>query len=88
MAIYVLIDSDNEIVDRVDSVTPGGAKYYFMKRKKVSDGGEEWFDSLWKVITKKEYDLNQEAFQRKPSSHPGAIEWWKEEPTNPDIEYD
>ena len=81
MAIYVLIDSNNEIVDRVDSVTPGGAKYYFMKRKKVSDGGEVWFDSLWKIKTKKEYDLNEEAFTRKPSS-----EWWKEEEDYLDIE--
>ena len=51
--IYVLVDSTNEIVDRVDSVTLGGAKHYFMKRKKVSTGGEEWFDSIWKIKTKK-----------------------------------
>jgi len=84
--IYVLVGKDYEVVDKIDSVTPGGAKHYFMKRKRIDD--EKKFDKLWKVIPKKEYDLNQEAFQRKPSSHPGVIEWWKEEPTNPDIEYD
>ena len=84
--IYVLVGKDYEIADKIDSVTPGGAKHYFMKRKRIDD--EKKFDKLWKVIPKKEYDLNQEAFQRKPSSHPGVIEWWKEEPTNPDIEYD
>jgi hypothetical protein len=75
--IYVLVDSTYEIVDRVDSVTLGGAKYYFMKIKKVSTGGEEWFDSIWKIKTKKEYDLNKEAFERKPSSE--GIQWWKDE---------
>ena len=84
--LYVLINSAGEVEDKIDSVTPGGAKHYFMKRKRIDD--EKKFDKLWKVIPKKEYDLNQEAFQRKPSSHPGVIEWWKEEPTNPDIEYD
>ena len=84
--IYVLVGKDYDIIGKIDSVTPGGAKHYFMERKKIYD--EKKFDKLWKVMTKKEYDLNQEAFQRKPSSHPGTIEWWKEEPTNPDIEYD
>tara|TARA_R110002020_G_scaffold202879_1_gene406155 strand:+ start:2376 stop:2633 length:258 start_codon:yes stop_codon:yes gene_type:complete len=84
--IYVLVGKDYDIVGKIDSVTPGGAKHYFMEKKRIYD--EKKFDKLWKVITKKEYDLNQEAFQRKPSSHPGVIEWWKEEPTNPDIEYD
>ena len=39
------------------------------------------FHSLWKVLPKKEYDLNQYAFARKPSS-----EWWKEEETYLDID--
>ena len=79
MAIYVLIDSDNDIVDKIDSVTAGGAEYYFMKRKQIKD--EEAFHKLWKIKTKKEYDLNEEAFTRKPSS-----EWWKEEEDYLDIE--
>ena len=73
--IYVLVSKDFEIVDRIDSVTPGGAKHYFMKSKRMTD--EKGFDKLWKVITKKEYDLNKEAFERKPSSE--QIQWWKDE---------
>ena len=84
--IYVLVGKDYDIVGKIDSVTPGGAKHYFMEKKRIYD--EKKFDKLWKVVAKKEYDLNKEAFERKPSSHPGVIEWWKEEPTNPDIEYD
>jgi|TARA_R110002020_G_scaffold24010_1_gene79370 hypothetical protein len=79
MAIYVLIDSDNDIVDKIDSITRGGAEYYFMKRKQIKD--TETFYKLWKIKTKKEYDLNEEAFTRKPSS-----EWWKEEEDYLDIE--
>tara|TARA_R100000278_G_scaffold100339_1_gene77004 strand:- start:327 stop:581 length:255 start_codon:yes stop_codon:yes gene_type:complete len=83
MAKYYLIDKTYEILDRIDSVTPGGAKHYFMERKQLKD--EEKFDKLWTVITKKEYDLNQEAFQRKPSHQ---YEWWKDEPQGPDDEFD
>ena len=74
--IYVLVDSTNEIVNRVDSVTLGGAKHYFRILKKMKDKEEE-FDKLWKVMTKKEYKLNEEAFMRKPSSE--GIQWWKDE---------
>ena len=78
---YVLVDKYDNIVDTVDSVTPGGARYYFIKRKQIV---EESFDKLWKVMTKKEYDLNQEAFIRKPSSE--SIEWWKDEESYLDID--
>ena len=37
MAIYVLLDSNNDVVDKIDSITPGGAEYYFMKRKQIED---------------------------------------------------
>tara|TARA_R110002051_G_C8425039_1_gene452512 strand:+ start:130 stop:378 length:249 start_codon:yes stop_codon:yes gene_type:complete len=71
---YVLLDSTNEVVGTIDSVTPGGAKHYFIERKKID---EESFDKLWKVMTKKEYKLNEEAFMRKPSSE--GMDWWKDE---------
>ena len=77
--LYVLINSAGEVEDKIDSVTEGGAEYYFMKRKQMKD--EEIFYKLWKIKTKKEYDLNQHAFARKPSS-----EWWKEEETYLDID--
>ena len=78
---YVLLDSTNEVVGTIDSVTPGGAKHYFIERKKID---EESFDKLWKVMTKKEYKLNEEAFMRKPSSE--SMEWWKEEESYLDID--
>jgi len=30
-------------------------------------------------MSKKEYDLNKQAFERKPSSQTYGIEWWKED---------
>ena len=73
---YVLVDRNDNIVDRKDLSDIGinGARTFFIKGKQID---EESFDKLWKSMTKKEYDLNQEAFRRKPSSE--GIEWWKEE---------
>ena len=50
-----------------------------MKRKKMTDEGK--FYSVWKIKTKKEYDLNNEAFMRKASS-----EWWNYEEKYIDID--
>ena len=72
---YVLIDSNNDIVDTIDSITLGGAEHYFMKRKQMEDVKK--FSEVWTIKSKKEHDLNEEAFERKPSSDP--IHWWKEE---------
>ncbi len=77
--IYVLVDKTNEIVDKIDSITSGGAEHYFMERKKMYD--KKKFYSLWKVLPKKEYDLNQYAFSRKASS-----EWWQSEEEYLDID--
>ena len=77
-----MIDKNYEVIDKIDSVTPGGAEHYFMGRKQIKD--KESFYKLWKVLPKKEYDLNMKAFARKSSSHP--INWWKDEWTNPDID--
>ena len=63
---YVLVDSANDVVDTIDSVTPGGAEHYFMKRKKIED--KEKYYSVWKIKTKKEQELNSEAYMRKASS--------------------
>ena len=72
---YLLLDSNNDIVDSIDSITFSGAQDYFMKRKQMGDSSK--FYKVWTVKTKKEHDLNEEAFRRKPSSE--RIEWWKEE---------
>ena len=76
---YVLIDSNNDVVDTIDSITPGGAEDYFIKRKQMED--TESFYKVWKIKTKKEYELNKEAFMRKASS-----EWWGSEETYLDID--
>ena len=76
---YVLIDGNDDIVDTIDSITPGGAEDYFMKRKQMKD--KESFYKVWKIKTKKEYELNKEAFTRKASS-----EWWGSEETYLDID--
>ena len=76
---YYLVDNYDNIVDKIDSITPGGAEHYFMKRKQVED--KEKFYSVWKIQTKKEYDSKKEAFLRKSSS-----EWWNEEDNYLDID--
>ena len=79
--IYVLVGKNYEIIDKLDlasDVGGRGARTFFKNRKQID---EESFDKLWKVMTEKEYDLNQHAFARKPSS-----EWWKEEEDYLDIE--
>tara|TARA_R100001463_G_scaffold72536_1_gene126402 strand:- start:2058 stop:2228 length:171 start_codon:yes stop_codon:yes gene_type:complete len=52
MAIYALVDNNNDIVDKIDSITPGGAEYYFMKRKQLED--KDAFYKVWKIKTIKE----------------------------------
>ena len=74
MAIYVLIDSNHDIVDKIDSITEGGAEHYFMRRKKMEN---EDFDKIWTVVSYSYYKEQTEVFTRKPSSQ--QIEWWKEE---------
>ena len=80
---YVLVDKYDNIVDKVDlasEVGVSGARTFFIKRKQIV---EESFDKLWKVMSEKEYDTQYTA-----SLQNRQYEWWKEEPTNPDIEYD
>ena len=80
MAIYVLVDRNNDIVDKVDMSDVGlnGAKTYFVRRKQID---VEVFDKLWKVKSEKEYDLNKFAFERKASS-----DWWEGEENYLDID--
>ena len=79
---FVLINSTGEVEDKIDAITLGGAEYYFMERKKMYD--KKKFYSVWSIKTKKEYDLNEMAFRRKPSSE--SIEWWKEEDSYLDMD--
>lgn len=77
---WVLINKSREIVSKYTTKTSKGygseaAKFYFIGRKRLS---EEKFDELWEVMSKKEYDLGEYAYQRKSSSDPSK-QWWKED---------
>tara|TARA_Y100001937_G_scaffold26663_1_gene38219 strand:+ start:236 stop:487 length:252 start_codon:yes stop_codon:yes gene_type:complete len=80
---YYLVDKYDNIntsVDLSDDIGVGGARTYFLGTKKIKS---EEFDKLWKVITKEDYDA-----QFKASLQNRQIEWWKEEPTGPDENFD
>jgi hypothetical protein len=76
---WVLVSkSSHEIVSNYTVSDERGveaAKFYFIGRKRLS---EKRFDELWSVMSKKEYDLGQEAYERKSSSDPSK-RWWKED---------
>ena len=81
---YVLVNKFDEIVDKVDlagNVGKTGATTYFQGVKKLPI--QEDFHKLWKVMSEKEYDLIfKSSLQNK------QYEWWKEEPSGPDDEFD
>ncbi len=75
---YVLVDRGDNVITTVDlasNVGISGAKTYFRGIKRID---QKEFDSLWKVMTRTEYDRKLEMGLRKPSSH-GQVEWWKED---------
>jgi len=82
---YVLIDKNYEIIDKIDSITPGGAEHYFISRKKMV-GMEEDFHKIWRIMEKKDYKnqfmnnlQNRQLGNRK-------YEWWKDEETYLDVD--
>ncbi len=77
---YVLVNKFDEIVDKVDlasNVGKTGAITYFQGIKKMPN--REDFDSLWKVMTEKEYDLQFKATLQNRQMGNRKYEWWKEE---------
>ncbi len=71
---YVLVDREDNIVDRVElgsDVGVTGARTYFVKRKQIES---EKFDQIWKVMT--EYDYNK---QHTASLQNKQYEWWKDD---------
>ncbi len=48
---YVLIDKNYEVIDKIDSVTPGGGEHYFRGRKQIKEKVK--FYRLWKLLKKK-----------------------------------
>ena len=81
---YVLVNKFDEIVDTVDlagNVGKTGATTYFQGVKKMPD--QEDFHKLWKVMSELEYDsIFKSSLQNK------QYEWWKEEPSGPDDDFD
>ena len=89
---YVLVDRNDNIVDRKDlsdDIGVAGATTFFAKRKQIE---YEKFIQLWKVVTYKRYKELEEMHTRKPSSeqsfrsYPGYIRWWEEEEEYLDLE--
>ena len=86
MAQYYLVEkrTDN-IVDKIDSVTSGGAEHYFIGRKKMKDN-EKAFHKLWKVVKKKDYDreFKNNLYNRQMGNR--KYEWWKDEESYLDVD--
>ena len=81
---YVLVDNYDNIITTVDlgsNVGLSGAKTYFKGMKQMPK--DEDFDKLWKVMTEQEYDT-----RFKSSLQNRQVEWWKEEPSGPDKDFD
>ena len=81
---YVLVNKLDEIVDTVElagNVGKTGATTYFQGVKQMLD--QEDFHKLWKVMSEREYDVTF-----KSSLQNRQVEWWKEEPSGPDDEFD
>ena len=81
---YVLVNKFDEIVDKVDlagNVGKTGAATYFQGVKKMPN--REDFDKLWKVMSELEYNsIFKSSLQNR------QVEWWKEEPSGPDDNFD
>ena len=81
---YVLVDNYDNIITKADlgsNVGLSGAKTYFKGMKQMPK--DEDFDKLWKVMTEQEYDT-----RFKSSLQNRQVEWWKEEPSGPDKDFD
>ena len=81
---YVLVDKYDNIVTKVDlgsNVGLSGAKTYFKGVKQMPKDDD--FDKLWKVMSEEQYDT-----QLKSSLQNRQVEWWKEEPSGPDKDFD
>ena len=81
---YVLVDKLDNIntsVELEEQIGLHGATAYFQGVKKMPD--QEDFHKLWKVMSEREYDVTF-----KSSLQNRQVEWWKEEPTGPDDEFD
>ena len=86
---FVLVNKFDEIVDTVDlagNVGKTGATTYFQGVKQMPN--REDFEKLWKVMSRQEYDLIFKASLQNRQMDKMKYEWWKEEPSGPDDDFD
>tara|TARA_B100000131_G_C17584774_1_gene396608 strand:+ start:145 stop:414 length:270 start_codon:yes stop_codon:yes gene_type:complete len=86
---YVLVDNYDNIITKADlgsNVGLTGAKTYFKGVKQMPK--DEDFDKLWKVMTEQEYDTRFKASLQNRQMDKMKYEWWKEEPSGPDEDFD
>lgn len=86
---YVLVNKFDEIVDTVDlagNVGKTGATTYFQGVKQMPN--REDFEKLWKVMSRQDYDLIFKASLQNRQMDKMKYEWWKDEPSGPDDEFD
>ena len=86
---YVLVDNYDNIITKADlgsNVGLSGAKTYFKGMKQMPK--DEDFDKLWKVMTEQEYDTRFKASLQNRQMDKMKYEWWKEEPSGPDEDFD
>ena len=92
---YVLVNKFDEIVDTVEMpeynrdarhTNHEDVRNYFQGVKKMPN--REDFLKLWKVMSEKEYDLQFKATLQNRQMDKMKYEWWKEEPSGPDDEFD
>ena len=86
---FVLVNKFDEIVDTVDlagNVGKTGATTYFQGVKQMPN--REDFEKLWKVMSRQEYDLIFKTSLQNRQMDKMKYEWWKDEPSGPDDEFD
>ena len=83
---YVLVDKNDNIntsVELAGGVGISGARTYFKGVKRLPN--DEDFDTLWKVMTRDEYNSTFQISNRQNKQY----EWWKEdkEITDSELKY-
>ncbi len=89
MMKYYLVDNfTDNIVDAVElgsDVGISGARTFYIGRKLMSKD-EESFDKIWRVMTKKDYDMNFKSTLQNRQLGKRKYEWWKDEETYLDVD--
>ena len=84
---FVLVNKYDEIVSKVDlsdDIGISGAKTYFKGVKQMPEDVD--FDSLWRVMSEKEYDLQFNASLQNRQLDHRKYEWWKDDESYLDID--